>query len=1822
MENILKVILLNKDGNPENVFIFNSADDNTNNDSFLFSENEQLYLDKYKPNIIKSNQKIFNDDSIRNIKRKIIKEVGIDNISYEELYLFAKKKIDFQFPIVYDYLKTKEGFIDKTVLGQLLMNLHLTNEEDGIKNLNNMNKNTYSYKDIENELNLHQKHILCNIPIGHKFSNFNDFLFSANPYDILPGSKLAYTMNVDNMLFTFENHLLLSYGTVENNTLYLCNAKNVLQHFNVKSLDEKKNIQYYFPLLSKKEIFTLEDLENQKQILINDTKNMFETMSDVKIETLYKIHNQDTTIPYIEKGITNFIMTLHPSTKTIIPLENIFKQLHTNETMPFMKYKPGFKKEELYRLHSIGISNNGKKIPYLSKTQINIFSKKIPGAHKHISFCKVKEFMDEELYIFFGLDNYGDMIVDISLTTSVDINTIENLVTDILNPLIDDINPFLSLNKRINKVKDFNDNRIEFNKIDYITSIQAPAFINNKDFNMFTTVFNIVELSNNKTILRYKRVENYKEMNEINSLINKLYKQNTNMNTIVGLISVNFSLSEEEARLHITKYLNEYTLLNGVYVNKSVDVADNPGFSTIVLYNDIENKLTIQMNDIDSIFYIHNINIYIDALLKASITKTTEINEISKILKKVTVKEKEDTTTENVITIETDELKNFKPTARGIIEELREHDDEDEEGIFFEEEDDEEEEEVEGDIINEDSISSDNQSEKSAINTENSEDENEDEEEDSIELFKGGAKDKASGTYFYNKLKKLEPTFFREDMEGEYAKICPATSNRQPVILTEEEKKEIDNDKQASSAYGIAIKYGTNPDKPYWYMCPRYWCLKTNKPMTEEQVKNGECGGKIIPQNKRSKAPEGHYIYEFTDDRQHKDTEGNYVYYNPGFLDKAKSSDNIGVPCCFRNPFSVKQNTRRQELNITDDNIQYGNETLITGEKSDKTKTTRNYLNILSIERTPIPQHRWGFLPISVELFLHTDNNLAVEKSNPTYIRKGETPLLRYGVEKSNKQSFIACIADVYTFHHDVDVPSIKKMRKIISDSISLDLYLKVHNGSLVSLFQSKRVNVSDINVEKYKNSTFYKSIDLSNSSQNNFLKFTIASYEQFLQFLDDDDSIIDHTILWDIISTPNKLLFESGVNLVIMEIMDNDIRDNISLICPTNSYSGKLYDINKGTIMLLKHNQYYEPIYIYGNTRNERASNKLNAIKVFYNENTPPNLTPIMKNIENSISNYCKPSEKPKTYIYKNNLIASNLAEIIKSIGFTIHTQVLNYRGKSIGFLLYEVKENKKYIYIPSSPSSRLDNIKHTYIDEVEWLDYDTTLSMLNNIYEKSDEKILCKPIVKVEEDGLVVGIITETNQFIPINQPEQNIKEDGLKTVVTSGYSNYYAADTIITTKYQEDDIRKNTIRNIKLETKFYRQFREKLRDEISNLMNKDYVDQLEKICDSQQYIYSVKLEKVLELIKVILGSTVNFVELPEDVLEHLNINNELNDNKNGICLLKENQICVSKNNLITGQDNEVLYFTRISDEIIRYTRVKQYLFDPSYLKLENLNYDLYSNEMLLLNTHVTGDYFDDLSYKLSNKYIENIPYEFAQPMDAKKTKKNVSLNQQSGDIDISTIANFEKECVTERSSIKKKNNWKSIFTEEHSEIFLKNTPLCSYYILSHILKKHANIEENIHGMKKLLYKAYEELMKVYILMPSIHVILAKQFKREFIEKIRKNQLSFETMIMNDNYVITQIDLWVICNHLDLPVILFSKDTYRTLKLDTSYILMGGNIETDEYTFIRSNPYKTSDSYAPNFSYIDKTIKISNIPNVVFIKRSLQEHLKNYKLNLRIKK
>jgi len=1808
--NTYKIYILDNNGNPSHIYLFNAQ-----NNNHIFSNTEQLYLDKFNPQIIYSEQHVYNDDSVRNIKRKILNETIFENISYEEMYLFAKRNTSFHFPNHFKYLQTKDSGIFKNTLGQMIMNLELVNNDNGIKYLAGLDQEYFSYKDIETKLKLDNTNLDISIPIGHKFSTFHNILFSSNPYSILPSDEPVFKTSIDNTLFTMENSLLLNYGDITNNTLYLCLAENVLQHTNSKNLNQNTIIKHYFPFLNNLNILSIDQLNKNKSKLIDTTKALNKN-KDTRIDTLYEVFDTNIDIPYVSNGITDLNIVIHPENKTIIPLENIFKKFHATSDIPFIKYKPGFKKEEIFRLFSNGFSDDGRKKPFLSKIQISQFSKRMIGFQKYISLIKKDIFMENSIYLHIGLTVNGNIYTDIKFPTPVNINIIEKYIITNVNPIITEINKHLQMHNRISLLENINSHLIESNNIVYNCSIKYNNRINDSDLLLLTPVFNIIESSKNISSLRYKRVSNYKEMDEKNALISMYYKQNMNIKNIVSIISLNFNLTEAEAEQDIISYLNEFNLVNGNYINKKMNIADNPGFPTTLEYIDIENRIQFNITNIDSLKYIHNINIFIEAFVK--LTQFKDKLNISKQLINSLKKNTQDSiqpNTENIITTDVDIVKepiSGNKETFGYIDQLRNNnndddDDDDASGILFDDDDDDDD--ASGIMFdNEEEEEEEEEAEEEITNTKVVA---EIEEDDDDDFFSGGVKGKNSGSYFAKKLQRLEPMFFSTENNDPYATICPAQSNRQPVILTPEEKEEIDNDPEAQKAYGIAVKYGTNPEKPYWYMCPRYWCLKTNKPITEEQVKNGECGGKIIPQNQRNHPPEGHYIYEFTDDRQHLDSNGNYINYNPGFLDKSKSKGEHGIPCCFKTPFSIKQNVRRNELNIKEEDIKYGNSDLIYGEKTDVIKMTRNYLNILENKKILLPQHRWGFLPLSLELFLHTDNSKAVDPTNDSYIKKNESPLLRYGVEKSDRQSFVACIADIYTYHNKIEVPTIKEMRNIIIEKLSLDFYLKVHNGTLVSLFQPKKVNISDIDVEKYRNTDYYKSIDLKKASEYNFLKFTIASYEKFLSFLDNDDSIIDHSYLWDIVCSPEIGLFDRGLNLVIMQIEDNDIRDNVSLICPTNSYSDVLYSNKRGSVLIVKQNEYYQPIYVYGHTKDASSSNKINAVKILYNENIPPKLSSVMTNIEKIISNRCKPQDKPKIYKYKSNLSAKHIYDTLQKHNITVHKQVLNYRGKLIGLMVSSVIENKYQVYIPTRPSVKLNKLEHIFIDDVKWLDYNTTISLLQMINNKTNNEILCRPILKVEEDAMIVGVITETNQFILLYKPEQNLENDDIETLKTTSYINYYTADKSLTTSYNSDKVRELTTRNIKLETNFYLYFRFKLREELTNLMNKEYTDQIKFLSNSKEYVYQLKMKKMVELIKQLLKPHVNFIEFTEDVLDTIYKNNP--SDGEGFCVNNENRLCIPIKNLFTNEDNENLYYNRIADEIIRNNRIKLFLFDPSYINFTNVDFDILPNELLLLNSHINDEYFNSLN---QGSYIENIPYELAKST-TKIGNNKITLKEQAV-LDInSNMSTLNNECVNETNNIVDKNNWNTYFND-HQELVLNNSPLCSYYILAYILKTKAGIEENIYTIKQRLVNAYKKLFKISNYGVIIKMILSKQFKREYINKIKTNQITFENMVMNDYYVITQFDIWVLCNEMNLPVVLFSKDNYKSMNINTNYIILGGNTDLDEFIFIRTNPYKTTDKFMTNYSIITPNIKLNEVKDVIMTKQTMHDYLKNYKVKL----
>ena len=138
-------------------------------------------------------------------------------------------------------------------------------------------------------------------------------------------------------------------------------------------------------------------------------------------------------------------------------------------------------------------------------------------------------------------------------------------------------------------------------------------------------------------------------------------------------------------------------------------------------------------------------------------------------------------------------------------------------------------------------------------------------------------------------------------------------------------------------------------------------------------------------------------------------------------------------------------------------------------------------------EKYPLGEHRWGYLPIVVQKFLHEVNSdCQISKSNMN-LKPDHDCLLRHGVEKSPKQSFIACIA--MTMFYDKtylvpdpdkpgknkksiplirkfiedspsEVPTIQQMKKIILNAIDIDKFITYQNGDLITSFANPKLDM------------------------------------------------------------------------------------------------------------------------------------------------------------------------------------------------------------------------------------------------------------------------------------------------------------------------------------------------------------------------------------------------------------------------------------------------------------------------------------------------------------------------------------------------------------------------------------------------------------------------------------------------------------------------------------------------------------------------------------------------------------------------------------------
>jgi hypothetical protein len=352
-----------------------------------------------------------------------------------------------------------------------------------------------------------------------------------------------------------------------------------------------------------------------------------------------------------------------------------------------------------------------------------------------------------------------------------------------------------------------------------------------------------------------------------------------------------------------------------------------------------------------------------------------------------------------------------------------------------------------------------------------------------------------------------------------------------------------------------------------------------------------------------------------------------------------------------------------------------------------------------------------------------------------------------------------------------------------------------------------------------------------------------------------------------------------------------------------------------------------------------------------------------------------------------------------MKSIDYIVVSQIMNYQGKIIGLLVKPTVETKDATFVPCFPSQLLQSVKLQYMENNTYAtDYLTTRDALFEINALSQGKILCKPLVKVIDNELIVGVITETNQFVQIQPPHENIYDDGLNVLNSS---DYLIADKTLNRVCRGDIQRIQTVKKIALESNFYLAFRSTIRVLLNQYENRIEREKILRFIHHSHYLYKEKLQKIETILRNISKDYFLFVDYDEqlkvidkhrpDVNLSLYSLNEVStcisrcETKN-YCIKEDGKckLLLPKWHLMSGVNNDKIYFGRLADELLRYKRIHAFMIEPkTFLNITNIDYVIRDDEFIMLQSLLTNEYFDDLVPFQSNDYANYINYDLAKPV-----------------------------------------------------------------------------------------------------------------------------------------------------------------------------------------------------------------------------------------------
>ena len=810
------------------------------------------------------------------------------------------------------------------------------------------------------------------------------------------------------------------------------------------------------------------------------------------------------------------------------------------------------------------------------------------------------------------------------------------------------------------------------------------------------------------------------------------------------------------------------------------------------------------------------------------------------------------------------------------------------------------------------------------------------------------------------------------------------------------------------------------------------------------------------------------------------------------------------------------------------------------------------------LESFPLTLKQTGYLSLTLQRFLgYNSRELCQIKSK---FKSDKFCLIRLGINQSKTQSFLSCIAFLYhsIIEKKTDIVlrsynplTLQQLKNIMIKNITLDKFISVYNGILPNIFKTS----NKVKLSKYKNTNVFSHM----KKDMDYLNMIASSYENFQNYLLDNTIVMNYEYLWDFICQPiseNGLLFENGINLLIFNTPLNDITSKIELICPRIDYSQEIYNKSKDSILLFSKNNFYEPIC---QVKQTRVKKKEKIVNMYLNNNLLVRNTPEVVNILYEIINenlkiHCKPQRSLNTMTFEKNNSSYEIISLLSShrLDYDIINQIVNSNNQVIALIL---KNEGNNLYLPVLPSS----INKAYPFESFrskdiYFDYINTISLLKYIYITSNENIKCLPKYKIVSDGMISGVLTNTNQFVPVKPIDINSINDVLPVINNDSYLNI---DLHTMDSDKRDIERYLIVKKIKLETNFYNMFR----NTFKLLINKKYFkeDKLDilNLINDVKTSYLNKLKLLGEKIKSVMKDDIEFVKYKLDNLKSLEtlvkcLGLTSEKCKNNInCSFSKKDKCVlllPKMNLLNNSDNENIYYIKLADEITRFPQIKKYMFmSKSFLSFEVVNYNLTNEEIILLEDVLLNKYFEDLIIMEFNEYIKNEHiYETVNPTNHMpfKTVFNMTINTRQ-------INNCIYDPIV-KLSLSSWDNYLNLANNEVDIYHYKQSPICTFQIVLDIInnflkkEKGPGKEIDIITLKKDLFQEILNLKKnkeTENILKELFRVSSKITHKKNTAMILDNNSELETHISSANYFITEIDMYLLFMKYKINAIMILK-------------------------------------------------------------------------------